>query len=199
MNSFGWVGLLTLFGLVAFGAIVPVVPTGALVSGAAVLAGAEMPLDVLVVIGFGAAGAYVGDVVTYAALRGAGVTLAQWMGWLRADPTRALQLLRERLERSEVRALLLSRLIPGGRIPVLLAAALGGYPLVRFASANVAAAVLWSAVYASIGIAGTAVFPNPTTALIAVIVCALVVSVVPGLIERMREPKTEEGVTADQA
>ena len=195
MTSFGLAGLLTLFGLVAFGAIIPVIPTGALVSGAAVLAGGQMPIDVLVVVGFGAAGAYVGDLVTYAALRGAGVPLAERMGWLdSADPARALQVIRDRLEKSEVRALLLSRLIPGGRIPVLLAAALGGYPLVRFASANVAAAILWSLAYASIGIAGTAVFPDPKIALVVVIIGALLLSVAPEAVKRMRGRQT-----ADQA
>lgn len=188
MSTLGLSGLLALFGLVAFGAIVPVVPTGALVSAAAVIAGADMPIEVLVVIAIGAAGAYLGDFVTYAALRKAGVPLAQRLGWLKADdPAHALQVIRERLEGSEVRALLLSRLIPGGRIPVLLAAALGGYPLVRFASANVAAAVLWSTAYASIGIAGTAAVPNPTVALAIVIIGALLLSVLPGAIKRFRK------------
>ncbi len=187
MTALGLTGLLTLTAVVAFGAIIPVVPTGAIVSAAAVLAYSELPVEVLVVIAFGAGGAYLGDVVTYAALRGAGVPLAQKVGWLKSDdPARALQVIRERLERSEVRALLLSRLIPGGRIPVLLAAAFGGYPLMRFVSANVAAATLWSAVYASIGIAGSAIAPNPTVALAVVIVVALLLSVLPGVVNRLR-------------
>ena len=175
----GPLALLTLFGAVAFGAVVPILPTGATVSAAAVLARAEHPWEILLVVAFGAAGAYVGDLVTYAALRTAGPRLAQRLGWLHADnPEGALQRLRSRLERHEVRSLLLSRLIPGGRVPVLLAASLGGYPLGRFVSANVAAATLWSLVYAGIGVLGSALIPDPLVAVIVVVVVVVLLGLV---------------------
>lgn len=169
--------LMALFGVVAFGAIVPVVPTGAAVSAAAVLAGADHPVEIALVVVAGAAGAYVGDLVTYAVLRMAGESLATRVGWLnRDDPRGALQRLRARIDRHELRTLLLSRLVPGGRVPVLLAAALGGYPWMRFASTAVAAAGLWSLVYTLIGVVGNSVLPDTTSALVVVVVAALVVT-----------------------
>ena len=109
----GLLGLLALTGLVLFGAVIPIVPTGATVSAAAVLARSERPWEVVLVIGFGALGAYLGDLLMYAILRAAGAPLAQRVGWLHAeDPDGALQRLRTGIEEHEVRSLLLSRLIP---------------------------------------------------------------------------------------
>lgn len=187
MTSLGIGGLLALFGVVAFGAVVPVVPTGAAVSAGAVLASGEHPWEIVLVVVFGAAGAYVGDVITYAVLRLAGAPLAQRVGWLHADdPDGALQSLRARLEADEVRSLLLSRLVPGGRVPVLLAAALGGYPLARFASADVAAALLWSSVYAVIGVVGDALIPDPVVAVVVVVVVAVLLGLALPLLRRRR-------------
>lgn len=187
MTSLGIGGLFTLFGVVAFGAVVPVVPTGAAVSAGAVLARGDHPWEIVLVVAFGAAGAYLGDVITYYVLRLAGAPLAQRVGWLHADdPDGALQSLRARLEQNEVRSLLLSRLVPGGRVPVLLAAALGGYPLARFASANVAAAALWATVYAAIGVAGDALIPDPVVAVVVVVVAAVLLGLALPLLRRRR-------------
>jgi membrane protein DedA with SNARE-associated domain len=191
IDDLGVGALLTLFGVVAFGAIIPVVPTGAAVSAAAVLAQAEQPWELVLVVLLGGAGAYVGDVVTYAVLRAAGAPLAQRVGWLRAeDPHGALQRLRARLEADELRALLLSRLVPGGRVPVLLAAALGGYPVARFATADVAAALLWATAYAVVGVVGDALVPDPTLSLVVVVIAALLLGTVvprlPALVRRVR-------------
>jgi len=173
----GPVGLLVIAALVALGATVPVVPTGAVVSAGAALALAERPWELVLVVLAGAAGAYAGDLATYAVLRRAGTPLAQRVGWLHADdPDGTLQQLRARLEAREVRSLLLSRLVPGGRIPVLLAAALGGYPLRRFASADVAAALLWSCAYAAIGALGGTLVPDPQVAVVVVVVASVLVS-----------------------
>lgn len=185
MNGVDPTTLLALFGIVAFGAVVPVVPTGAAVGAAAVLAGADHPLEVALVVVAGAAGAYVGDLVTYGVLRMAGESLATRVGWLHRGDTRgALQRLRARIERHELRTVLLSRLLPGGRVPVLLAAALGGYPWIRFASTAVAAAGLWSLVYTLIGVIGHSVLPNTASALIVVVLTALAVTAGLRLLQR---------------
>ncbi len=184
-DGLGPAGLLVLFATVAFGSIVPVLPTGAAVSAAAVLARTEHPWELLLVLLVGAAGAYLGDIVSYAVLRLTGRSLAQRIGWLRSDdPDRALTRLRAGIEAHELRTLLLSRLIPGGRIPVLLAAALGGYPWIRFASADIAASLLWCAVYAAIGLIGNSIFPNTTVALIVVIVVALLLTAMTQVVQR---------------
>lgn len=162
VDTFNLAYLFGLFAIVAFGSAIPVLPTGAAVSVAAVLAGQNQFLEVGVVVVVGAAGAYLGDLVIYAVLRLAGEPLAQKVGWLNGDkPADVLRRLRLQVEANEVRVLLLSRLVPAGRIPVLLAAALGGYPWRRYAIADIGAAMLWAAVYAAIGVIGRSVFPEP--------------------------------------
>ncbi len=184
-EGLGVVGLLAVFGVVLFGSIIPVVPTGAAVSGAAVLARAEHPWELIIVVLVGAAGAYVGDIVTYAALRWAGEPLARRVGWLRADdPDAAIQRLRAGLERHELRSLLVSRLVPGGRIPVLLAAALGGYPWQRYVSAAVLATLLWSLTYTLIGLIGDSLFPDVQAAVIAAVVGAVALTFLSQLVQR---------------
>jgi len=186
-DGLGPLALLAIFGFVAFGSIIPVVPTGAAVSGAAVLARSEHPWELIVVVLVGAAGAYVGDIVTYGALRLAGQPLAHRVGWLRADdPNAALQHLRRGIEQHELRSLLVSRLVPGGRIPVLLAAALGGYPWQRYVSAAVLATLLWSLTYTAIGVVGDTVFPDAQAAVIAAVVGAVLVTLLAQVVQRVR-------------
>jgi len=142
--------LLWLFAVVSFGAIIPVVPTGAAVSGAATLAFHEHhPLTIVLVIAFGAAGAYCGDLVMYGMCRLGGEQLARRLRWLRDEEH--LASVKTRLEKSQVPVLLVSRLIPGGRVPVLLAAAFVGLSWRTFIVANLPACALWASVYAAIG------------------------------------------------
>lgn len=185
-EHFGLAALLVLFGVVAFGAIVPVLPTGAAVSSAAVLARSDHAWEVLLVVAVGAAAAYVGDLVTYAALRGAGEPLARRIGWLHDDESSRPARLRERIENAEIRTLLVSRLVPGGRVPVLLVAALTGYPWYRYIGAAAVAAALWSSVYAAIGVLGEGLFDDDRTALLVAVLGALLVTSVPQLVRRLR-------------
>lgn len=187
----GLVGLIGVAMVVAFGAIVPVVPTGAAVSAAAVIAQAERPWQILLVLVAGAIGAYVGDVTVYAALRLFGEPLAHRMGWLdRDDPHAAIQRMLERIEEHELQTLLVSRLVPGGRVPVLIAAALGGYPLRKFASAAVAAAGLWSLVYTAIGVLGATALPDSSFTVVAVVIVALLISLIVPAVQRWQGRST---------
>lgn len=179
--------LLTLWGVACFGSIIPVIPTGAAVSSAAVLAGNDHAWEIGVVVVVAASAAYVGDLVTYAVLRVAGEGLATRVGWLHADdPGGRLAQLRETIESRERRTLLLSRLVPGGRIPVLLVTALAGFPFRRFAAAAVFSTLAWAALYAAIGVVGTAVFPDTTTAIVVAAVVSVLVSVLPGRLRPRR-------------
>ena len=202
-GHFGFGYLLGLFGVVAFGAVVPVVPTGAAVSVGAALAERDHVVFLVLVIAFGAAGAYVGDVLTYGVLRWASHALAgrhhsgrprpKWLPhWLDADQRAAtLARVQDQMEHHELRTLLLSRLVPGGRIPVLLAAAVGGYSWRRFAVADIGAAALWATVYAVIGLVGRAVFPEPWQAAVAAIVLVLLVSAVSGRVSQYRKARVQ--------
>lgn len=186
-GSFGLAYLLGMFGVVAFGAVVPVLPTGAAVSAAAALALSDNVLLVPIVVAVGAVGAYLGDLATYAILRLTGERLSNRVSWLRDDARQAvLEQFRAAIAAHELRTLLLSRLVPGGRIPVLVAAALGGYRLHRYAVADVAATMLWSSVYAGIGVVGGAVFPEPWEGVVAAVALVLLVSVANSLWARHR-------------
>ncbi len=192
-STIGPAYLVGLFGVVASGAVLPMVPTGAAVSVAAALAGRDDPL-LLVLVAAGAAGAYTADLATYAVLRLAGHRAMTGSGpltrWLhRARQGHAIDRVQRQLAEHELRTLLLSRLIPGGQLPVLLAAALGGYPWRRYAVADVAAASLWSAMYAATGLAGRAVFPRRWEGAAAGIALVLSISAVASLIARSRRRK----------
>jgi membrane protein DedA with SNARE-associated domain len=185
LGTMGWLAL-----VVAFGAIVPVIPTGAAVSGAAALAFHDQPLLVLPVIAAGAAGAYVGDLVMYAMCRAGGEQLARRLRWLRDEEH--LAAVKDRLHKSQMPVLLVSRLLPAGRVPVLLAAAFLGLSWRTFVVANAPACVLWSIVYAAIGVAGGSIFAEPWEGVVAAIVLVLIISQVVGLISRRRAARRED-------
>jgi membrane protein DedA with SNARE-associated domain len=169
LAALGW-----LFVVVAFGAIVPVVPTGAAVSSGAALAFHTNPALIVPVIIVGAAGAYAGDLVMYAMCRLGGERLARRLRWLRDEEH--LVAVKERLQRSQVPVLLVSRLLPAGRVPVLLAAAFLGLSWRTFVVANVPACVLWSVLYAGIGVAGGSIFPEPWQGVLAAVVLVVLVT-----------------------
>ena len=185
LGALGW-----LFLVVSFGAIVPIVPTGAAVSGAAALAFHNNPVDFVFVIAAGAAGAYLGDLVMYAMCRLGGETLARRLRWLRDEEH--LAAVKERLHRSQIPVLLVSRLIPGGRVPVLLAAAFLGLPWRTFIVANAPACALWATVYAGIGVAGGSIFPEPWQGVVAAVILILVINQTVSWIQKRRAAKAEE-------
>ncbi|MFC7279002.1 DedA family protein [Paractinoplanes rhizophilus] len=183
--------LFWLLGVVAFGAIIPVVPTGAAVSGAAALAFHEKhPITIALVIVFGAAGAYCGDLVMYAMCLLGGEQLARRLRWLRDEEH--LASVKVRLEKSPIPVLLVSRLIPGGRVPVLLAAAFAGLSWRIFIVANLPACALWSGVYAGIGVAGGSIFPRPWEGVVAAVILILVVNQTVSWITRRREARAAD-------
>jgi membrane protein DedA with SNARE-associated domain len=164
---------LALWAVVALGSVLPILPTGAAVSAAAVIAADHEPWAMAPVVLVGALGAYAGDLVTYAALRSAGEPLALRMRWLRRDDLSRLGQVREGIRHHELRTLVISRLVPAGRLPVLLVAAVAGYPWRRFAAAAVLSTLLWAAAYAAIGVAGATILPDTRTALVVAVVGAL--------------------------
>ncbi|BCY13997.1 DedA family protein [Actinoplanes sp. L3-i22] len=164
-----------LFAVVCFGAIIPIVPTGAAVSGAAALAFHEHhPVTIVLVVAAGAAGAYLGDLAMYAMCRLGGEQLARRLRWLRDEEH--LAGVKDRLKQRQVPVLLVSRLIPGGRVPVLLAAAFLGLSWRTFVVANLPACALWATVYAGIGVAGGSIFPQPWQGIVAAVALILVVN-----------------------
>jgi membrane protein DedA with SNARE-associated domain len=184
LGSLAWLCL-----VVAFGAVVPVIPTGAAVSGSAALAFHTNAPVIILVVTFGAAGAYAGDLVMYAVCRKGGEKLARRLRWLRDEEH--LAAVKERLHRSQIPVLLVSRLIPGGRVPVLLAAAFLGLPWRTFVIANLPACALWSTVYAGIGVAGGSIFPEPWQGVVAAVLLILIINQSISLINKRRAARAE--------
>ncbi|MEU5717588.1 VTT domain-containing protein [Streptomyces sp. NPDC020403] len=184
------VGYPSLFLLVALGSLVPVVPTGALVSSAAVVALHRMsPFALLVVFAVASCAAFLGDLCLYW-LGQRGVRSKNGSKWLaaisrRAAPDRLAQA-RQKLEEHGTVVLVLSRLVPAGRIPVMLACLLGRMPLRQFARGDVPACLAWAATYQLIGILGGSLFPEPWQGVVAAVFLALLISGTPALWRRLR-------------
>jgi membrane protein DedA with SNARE-associated domain len=182
----------SLFLLVALGSLVPVVPTGALVSGAAVVAlHQSLPgLALAVVLAVGAAAAFLGDITLYwLGRRGVESTKSgsRWLERLREHaPPERLRQAQERLREHGVPVLIVSRLIPAGRIPVMLACLLARMPLRRFVRGNLPACLVWAVTYQLIGLLGGSVFPEPWEGVAAAVGLTFVISVAPAGWRRLR-------------
>ncbi|MFG2956683.1 DedA family protein [Streptomyces sp. NPDC048291] len=184
------IGYPTLFLLVLIGALVPVVPTGALVSSAAVVAFHQTaPFALALVFVTASLAAFLGDAALYWLGR-RGLRSRNGSRWLEAIRARAPE---ERLEQAQgklaehgVAVLVLSRLVPAGRIPVMLACLLAQWPLRRFARGNVAACLAWAAAYQVIGILGGSLFPEPWEGVVVAVALTVAISVAPSVWRRVR-------------
>ncbi|MFD5000765.1 DedA family protein [Streptomyces buecherae] len=184
------VGYPSLFLLVVVGSLVPVVPTGAVVSSAAVVAIHQTsPLALLIVFAVASLAAFLGDLALYwlgqRGVRSKNGSL--WLGRLRerAAPER-LEQARVRLDEHGIAVLVLSRLLPAGRIPVMLACLLSYVPLRQFARGAAPAALAWAVTYQLIGLLGGSLFAEPWEGVAAAVGLALVVTVAPAIWRRLR-------------
>lgn len=187
----------TLFVLIAFGALVPVVPTGALVSSAAVVAFHQgMPvIPLFFVFAVASLGAFAGDVALYWLGR-RGLDSEGGSKWLerlrqKAPPDR-LEQAQHGLERHGVTVLIVSRLVPAGRIPVMLACLLARMPTQTFVRGNLPACLAWAATYQLLGVAGGSLFPQPWEGVAAAVGLAMLLSFVPSLWRRLRSPRVRD-------
>ncbi|WP_234312334.1 DedA family protein [Streptomyces griseus] len=184
------VGYPSLFLLVALGALVPVVPTGAVVSSAAVVAFHQSsPFSLLFVFLLASSAAFLGDLALYwlgqRGIRSRGGS--RWLAALRGRVTpERLAHAQERLDSHQVSVLVLSRLVPAGRIPVMLACLLARMPLRRFARGDAAACLAWAATYQLIGVLGGSLFPEPWQGVVAAVGLTLLVGAVPVGWRRLR-------------
>ncbi|MEU2063253.1 VTT domain-containing protein [Streptomyces sp. NPDC013455] len=184
------VGYPSLFLLVLIGALVPVVPTGALVSSAAVVAFHQTaPFALGLVFVAASLAAFLGDVALYWLGR-RGMRSANGSRWLEAIRSRApeerLAQARGKLAEHGVAVLVLSRLVPAGRIPVMLACLMAEWPLRRFARGNAPACLAWAATYQVIGILGGSLFAEPWEGVVVAVALTVVVSAAPGVWRRVR-------------
>ncbi|MGK5692087.1 DedA family protein [Streptomyces sp. URMC 128] len=184
------IGYPTLFVLVLVGALVPVIPTGALVSSAAVVAVHQTaPFSLAMVFVTASLAAFLGDAALYWLGR-RGMKSKNGSRWLEALRARAPE---DRLEQAQtklaehgVAVLVLSRLVPAGRIPVMLACLLAKWPLRRFSRGNLPACLAWAVTYQLIGVLGGSLFDEPWEGVAAAIGLTLVISAVPSVVRRVR-------------
>jgi membrane protein DedA with SNARE-associated domain len=187
-------GYPSLFLLVLIGALVPVVPTGALVSSAAVVAFHQTaPFALAMVFATASAAAFLGDAALYWLGR-RGMRSKNGSRWLEAIRSRApedrLAQAQEKLAEHGVAVLVLSRLVPAGRLPVMLACLMAKWPMRRFARGNLPACLAWAVTYQLIGILGGSLFSEPWEGVIAAVALTVVISAVPSMWRRLRKTST---------
>ncbi|MEU4088449.1 DedA family protein [Streptomyces aureus] len=184
------IGYPSLFLLILIGALVPVVPTGALVSSAAVVAFHQTsPFALMAVFVVSSVAAFLGDISLYWLGR-RGMGSKNGSRWLEAIRQRApedrLAQAQRKLADHGIAVLVLSRLVPAGRIPVMLACLLARMPLRVFARGDVPACLAWAATYQIIGILGGSLFPEPWEGVVAAVALTIAISLAPGLWRRFR-------------
>jgi membrane protein DedA with SNARE-associated domain len=185
------VGYPLLFGGVLLGSVVPVVPTGAVVGSAAAFATTSNDLGLPTVLALATLAALIGDLITFAVCRSGGPAAVRWVA--RGQHTERLEEVREQFRQHGWQIIVAGRLLPAGRIPVLLAAGALSYPWRRLVPAQFVAALLWAVAYALLGVASGGIFDSPLVAvLIATVLVLLVGAVLNVVATRRRRRGTPE-------
>ncbi len=181
------IGYPVIFGGVLLGSIVPVVPTGAVVGAGAAIAVSGGDLNLALVIVFSTLGALIGDLVTFGAGRGGRGTLARWFE--KRQSQEKLDNAREKFVQRGWLLVVIGRMVPAGRIPVLLAAGALDYPWRKLVLASTGACLLWAVAYAALGVVSGGLFDNPLVATLIATLLILLVTLAIGLVQRWRERK----------
>jgi membrane protein DedA with SNARE-associated domain len=190
------IGYSVLFGGVLLGSIVPVIPTGAVVGAAAAFAMTSDSLGLALVLAVSTVAALLGDLVTFAVCRFGGPTAVRWVS--RGQHADRIEEIREQFRRHGWQIIVIGRLLPAGRIPVLVAAGALAYPWRRLVPAALLASFLWAVAYALLGVVSGGLFDNPLIATLIAAVLILLVSGVRNLLStrrRRRRPEREKEPT----
>jgi membrane protein DedA with SNARE-associated domain len=139
------------------------------------------------VIVIGAVCALLGDALTFAATRFGGPRMVELIG--RRVDTAAVDRVTAKLNARGGRFLVVSRLIPAGRIPCLLAAGIADFPWRSFLPYQTLGAVLWALAYGLLGLVGGGLFRNPYTATGIALGLVLLVQAVQYLVTRRRKAR----------
>ena len=178
-----------LFGLVLLGSIVPVVPTGAVVGAAAAVATTTDRLSLPLVVLVAAVAALAGDLITFAICRFGGPSAVRWVS--RGQHTDRIDEVRDQFRRHGWQIIVAGRLLPAGRIPVLVAAGALAYPWRRLVPAASVAALLWAVAYAALGVFSGGIFDSPLLATLLATLLILVVGAVLNLVGSRRRRHAE--------
>lgn len=181
------IGYPVIFSGVLIGSIVPVIPTGAVVGAGAAIAVSGGNLHLALVILFATLGALIGDLVTFGAGRGGRGTLARWFE--KRQSQEKLDNAREKFVERGWLLVVIGRMVPAGRIPVLLAAGALDYPWRRLVLAATGACLLWAVAYSLLGVVSGGLFDNPLVATVIATFLILILTLVIGLVGRRREAR----------
>lgn len=180
-----------LLAIAVIDAFFPVVPSETAVITAGVFAAAEGTPHLGLIIAAAAAGAFIGDNISYQIGRAGGSRLQHRTAirWAHAAFRERGGLL-----------LVVARYIPGGRTAVTLTTGVVRYPLHRFAFFDGIAVISWALYSALIGYIGGAAFEdNPFKGLLLGLGIALAVTAVVEIVRRLRRRRTPAPEPEDPA
>ncbi|WP_232665025.1 DedA family protein [Pseudonocardia sp. TRM90224] len=177
--------LLVIIGMAVIDALIPMVPSEALIitAGVAAAAGTQDLALVVLAAGFGS---FVGEFVAYAIGRRFGPAVRKRMvpGTARATTFGHVE---RTLETSGGLILLTARYIPAGRTVAALAAGVTGFPTSRYVGYSAVGAVMSAAYVALLGYLGGAAFAgDPLVALLFSLAVGTTITAVVGLVRRRR-------------
>ena len=190
-------GYPVLFGGVLLGSIVPVVPTGAVVGAAAAVAVTTDHLSLPLVVLLATLGAFLGDVATFTVCRFGGPRAVRWVA--RGQHADRIEEVREQFRRHGWQIVVVGRLLPAGRIPVLLAAGALAYPWRRLLPASFGAGLVWAVAYALLGVVSGGIFDSPLVATLIATVLVLLVGLVLNLVSSHRRRPRAQPVPPEPA
>jgi membrane protein DedA with SNARE-associated domain len=188
------IGYPLIFGSILLGSIVPVLPTGAVVGAAAAFAMTSDSLGLPLVLLVSTAAALLGDLITFAVCRFGGPAAVRWVA--RGQHAERLEQVRGQFHRHGWQLIVAGRLLPAGRIPVLVAAGALAYPWRRLLPAAVVAAFLWAVAYALLGVVSGGVFDSPVAATLIATVLVLLVGAVLNVVSSRRKRSRAPAVPA---
>lgn len=187
---------LALLAIAAIDAFFPVVPSETLVITAGVFAAATGAPNVVLVVLVAAAGAFIGDHISYTIGHFGGARLfARAQAGSRSQ--RAFEWARQALSRRGGQILIVARYIPGGRTAATLTCGTTGYPLRSFSFFDSIAALSWGLYSSLIGYFGGRAFEDdPLRGLLTGLAVAITITVIIELYRYARARRARQTTAA---
>jgi membrane protein DedA with SNARE-associated domain len=183
---------LAVLGACALDAVLPIVPSEAVVIAASILA-TKGELSIWLVMVAAASGGFLGDTASYGLGRTAGASAARRL-FRSPKAKRRLKWAGDALERHGATIIVVARFVPGGRTATTFTAGTVRLPWPRFAAADAVGASLWAAYAAGLGYLGGETFERrPLYAFLLGLGVALLVTLVVEATRRLRRRGTRAG------